>query len=636
VNALEIKNFKAKVGLEIHQQLNVGRKLFCECPITESDEAEYKILRYLRPTQSELGEVDPAVMFEFRKRKANIYIYNSKSACLVECDEEPPHPINMDAVKAAITVALALNSKIVEELHVMRKIVIDGSNTTGFQRTVLVALDGVLKADGIDVPVQTISVEEDAARLIEEREDAKVFSLDRLGIPLIEISLAPMETDPKTVEKVALALGRLLRLTGFAARGLGTIRQDINISIEGFPPCEVKGVQKLDLIPKVIEYEIMRQYHLYNVATLLKERGLDPASSVGEYKDITELFENTGSKVIRKALDGGKKVYGIKVKGFKGLFKMEPYPNVRLGLELADMARAYGLGGIIHSDELPGYGISLEDVEKVKSRLSAGESDAFILILADERDLDALSALRQRLLQFFDGPVPETRGPTGDGRTRYSRPRPGAARMYPETDIPLIRVTKELVEECRKYVPKPWTEVLKEYMQKYGLNEKLANQILDSPYLNLFEKVCSTTKLSPTLVAVVLTEHIVNISREGFDTSLLDDERLMELFTLLDSGQVSKESVVEILKCMCSEKADVSECVKKLGLKPLSDEELNKIVHEIVASNISLLNSMGERSFGPMMGMVMEKVRGKADGGKVSKILKEEIVRMLQKLREAK
>jgi len=34
--------------------------------------------------------------------------------------------------------------------------------------------------------------------------------------------------------------------------------------------------------------------------------------------------------------------------------------------------------------------------------------------------------------------------------------------------------------------------------------------------------------------------------------------------------------------------------------------------------------------------MVMEKVRGKADGGKVSKILKEEIVRMLQEIREAK
>ncbi len=627
---MEAKNFKARVGLEIHQQLNVGRKLFCNCPIMEYDEAEYRILRYLRPTQSELGEVDPAVMFEFRKNKANIYIYNSRASCLVECDEEPPHPINMDAVKAAITVALALGSKIVEELHVMRKIVIDGSNTTGFQRTVLVAIDGALKADGIEVPVQTISVEEDAARLVEERDDAKVFSLDRLGVPLIEISLAPIEADPKTVERVALALGRLLRLTGFAARGLGTIRQDINISIEGFPPCEVKGVQKLDLIPKVIEYEMMRQYHLYNVATLLKEKGLDPDSSVGEYVDVTGLFERTSSKVVRSALDGGKRVYGIRLKGFSGLFKMEPYPSVRLGLELADMARAYGLGGIIHSDELPAYGISLEDVERIRAYLSAGESDAFVLILAGERDYDALLALRHRMLQFFEGPVPETRGPTGDGRTRYSRPRPGAARMYPETDIPLIKVTKELIEECRKFVPKPWNEVLKDYMQKYGLNEKLANQVLDSVYLSLFERVCSTTKLSPILVAVILTEHLVNISREGLDVSVLDEERLLELFQLLDSGKLSKESVIDILKCMCSERISAGDCVKRLGLKPISEEELAKIVYETVSSNRALVESLKERSFGPLMGMLMEKVRGKADGGKVSRLLRDEIAKILQ------
>lgn len=628
---MEAKSLKAKVGLEIHQQLNVGRKLFCNCPITESDEVEYRILRYLRPTQSELGEVDPAVMFEFRKSKANVYVYNSRSACLVECDEEPPHPINMDAVKAAITVALALGSKVVEELHVMRKIVIDGSNTTGFQRTVLVALDGSLKADGIEVPVQTVSLEEDAARLLEERDDAKVFSLDRLGIPLIEVSLAPIEADPKTVERVALALGRLLRLTGFAARGLGTIRQDINISIEGFPPCEVKGVQKLDLIPKVIEYEVARQNHLYNISVLLKERGLD-SSSIGEYVDLTKLFEGTSSKVVRRALEGGRKVYGIRLGGFRGLLKLEPYPNVRLGLELADMAKAYGLGGIMHSDELPAYGVSLEEVEKVKAALNLGEDDAFVLVIAGERDFDALQALRQRMVDFFSGPVPETRGPTAEGRTRYSRPRPGAARMYPETDIPLIRVTGELIEECRRFVPKPWSEVIGDYMRKYGLNEKLANQLLDSPYLSLFEKVCSTTGLSPTLVAVVLTENIVTLGREGLDTSTLDDGKLMELFQLLDRGQVSKESVIEILRCMCRERLDAGECVKRLGLKPISDEELAKMVQETVASNVNLIKSLGERSFGPLMGTLMEKVRGRADGGKVSRLLKDEIAKALRGL----
>ncbi|MGD0330157.1 MAG: Glu-tRNA(Gln) amidotransferase subunit GatE [Nitrososphaeria archaeon] len=627
---MDYKQVGFKAGLEIHQQLDVGKKLFCDCPPLETDIVHSKIMRRLRPTQSELGQMDPAVLYEFRKGKKNVYLYNKDGACLVECDEEPPHPINLDAAKAAITIALALDSNIVQEMHVMRKIVIDGSNTTGFQRTVLVALGGSLKVDELIVPVQTVSLEEDAARIIEDSNDSRIYSLDRLGIPLVEIALTPMSVEPKMVERVALELGRLLRLTKLVARGIGSIRQDLNISVHNLLPSEVKGVQKLDLIPKIVEYEAFRQDYLYQIAQSLKERGLTSSSSIGLYVDVSKMFQNTYSQIVKKSLDSGKNVYGIKLIGFKGLLGAEPFPNVRLGLELAEMARANGLGGILHSDELPSYDITLEEIEQVKKMLGTEVQDGFFLIFASKKDEAALSAVRQRALIFFDGPPPETRGPLPEGRTKYSRPRPGAARMYPETDIPLIQVTEQLLKECSRGVPKPWNEIIKDYINRYGINEKLAVQLLDSNYLSLFEKTCARTKLSPTYVVVTLTESIVSLSREGFDTSFLDEQRCAELFDLIDSGVVSKESSLDIMRHMCKNKVDAKTSAEKIGLRSISENELKNIISETVNSNLNLIEEQKDRSFGALMGEVMRRVRGKVDGRVVSAILKEEIRKVVE------
>ena len=270
------KNIGLKVGLEIHQQLATKNKLFCHCEEFQSNEFEFSFNRRLRPTQSELGQVDPAAMFEFKKGKMINYHANRKSSCLVEADEEPPHDLNMEAVESALIVALALKSKIVDELHTMRKIVIDGSNTTGFQRTIIVALGGLLKTKNRDVPVQTICLEEDAARLFVDYDGYREYYLDRLCIPLVEMALAPVEGSPEEIQEIALSLGRLLRATRRVARGLGTIRQDINVSVKGGRVVEVKGIQKLDLISKIVEFEALRQSGLMEIKNELEKRGVKP------------------------------------------------------------------------------------------------------------------------------------------------------------------------------------------------------------------------------------------------------------------------------------------------------------------------------------------------------------------------
>ncbi|MEM2119371.1 MAG: Glu-tRNA(Gln) amidotransferase subunit GatE, partial [Candidatus Bathyarchaeia archaeon] len=483
---VDYKEIGLKVGLEIHQQLDTSAKLFCNCkPELFKDEPSITFLRKLRPTQSELGQIDPAAFFEFQKGVKILYEADRTTACLVEMDEEPPHPLNMEAVKTVLTVALMMDAQPVDEIHVMRKIVIDGSNTTGFQRTCVVAMNGKVIVGEKTVPIEHISLEEDAARKMgEEERNVLRYRIDRLGIPLIEIATAPVIKSPEEAGEVALAIGRILRATEKVKRGLGTIRQDLNISISKGALVEVKGVQELELVSLAVEYEVQRQLNLLAVREELEKRVAKQEDLAEKFVDVTDIFEQTKSKVIRKALEKKQRVLAVVLPKFNGLLKCELLPDFRLGTEMADRARFWGrVGGIFHTDEMPAYGISMEEIEKLRATLKTREDDAVVFV-ADEpaNAVDALKAVVERAREAILGVPPETRVATPQGTTRYMRPRPGAARMYPETDIPPVQVTKEMLEDVKSRLPELPEQKLNRIMKEYGLNQKLAKQLLDSEY----------------------------------------------------------------------------------------------------------------------------------------------------------
>jgi|TARA_B100001964_G_scaffold136027_1_gene150089 Glu-tRNA(Gln) amidotransferase subunit E-like FAD-binding protein len=280
---INYNNLGFKCGLEIHQQLE-GKKLFCSCPTINSDEeADVKFERRLRAVAGETGQVDIAAKHEMEKGKKFIYEADSNDTCMVEYDEEPPHELNKQALETALKVALLLNAKIVDEIQVMRKTVVDGSNTSGFQRTALVAVDGFIETSKGKVRIPLICLEEEAAQKIEEKNDCISYRLDRLGIPLIEIATDANIKGPEHAKEVAAYLGMVLRSAG-VKRGLGTIRQDVNTSINKGARTEIKGFQDLRSIPKVIDYEINRQLELI-------KKGKNPNREVRKVeKDLTTSF----------------------------------------------------------------------------------------------------------------------------------------------------------------------------------------------------------------------------------------------------------------------------------------------------------------------------------------------------------
>ena len=639
-NGKSAKN-RLKVGLEIHQQLDTKNKLFCNCEIVDATEHDFTFKRNLRPTRSEMGSYDQAALFESKKIKIIKYQSSRNSNCLIESDEEPPVEVNTEALEVVLTLCLALHCTVEDELHVMRKIVIDGSNTTGFQRTILVGRDGFLDVEGIRVGVQSICLEEDAARIINEQnkdndESNKIYSLDRLGIPLIEIALEPISNSPTFVTILAQTVGRLLRSTKKVTRGIGSIRQDVNISVDNGPVVEIKGVQQLSQLALIIDYESKRQDGLNQIAKKLTERNINQSEFIGTVTDVTDLLGNSSSKVLKRILTDDSKIIAFVLHGFNGILSFEPYPGIRLGKELGDLVKSYGIGGIFHSDELPNYGISIDDVQSISSVLRMNKNDAFILVGGSITLLNTvLFELFNRIKKSFSGVVPETRYVRIDGITAFSRPRPGSSRMYPETDIPYISIDDNTMKGLSKLIPQPWDVVIEQISKKYDINKTLAENIFDSQYFILFEKIISQTSISPSFIISKLTEDLVSLERDGYDTSILTEDVLFYLFMQLNYSRISKESVPIIIeKLLKKEVDDVEEVIRSFGTDSLTEEFVDDTISRIISENKKVISEKGLDAVGLLMGRCLEILRGKIDGEKVNKKLMTKLINYIQGSKE--
>jgi glutamyl-tRNA(Gln) amidotransferase subunit E len=588
-----------KVGLEIHQQLDCG-KLFCNCPSKISDsDPDFSVMRRLRAQKGESGELDKAAEHETQKGKGFRYLCHNESVCLVELDEEPPHAINQNALEAVLSVAELLNAKVLDRIAIMRKTVLDGSNTTGFQRTGLVAIDGHIIVGGKKINVPTVCIEEDAAQIVERKADFDVYNLSRLGIPLIEIATAPEIDCPKFTKEVAEALGMLLRSVPGIKRGLGTIRQDVNVSIPKGARVEIKGAQELKLLEPLVENEIMRQRNILALGIKpLKEN----SSALGG------VFRATKCSIILKQPDAA--VLGARLKGMAGKLGKELQIGKRLGTDLSDFAKIRaGLGGLFHSDELPKYGISQAEVKGVRAALKCGKSDAFVLVVGPEaRARLALRAVFERLCLLSKGVPKEVRKALPDATTSYLRPMPGAARMYPETDLELIIPKKS---------PKPklklLTDIGAELESDFGLSKDLAKLAIKSTRLKLILKLIkANAKLKPSYIVETVLSAPKQLKKEFNKELFIPDELFEEVFSLVNDSKLSKDVVLEVLSR--TDELPLKDII--CGLGNLSDPELQTQLKLIISEN-------PEAPFNALMGIAVLKLRGKASGKAISDRLKQ-------------
>ncbi len=594
---MDYKKLGLRVGLEIHQQLASQHKLFCNCPAKKTVEFPVETRRKLRPVAGEMGEYDPAALYEFLRGRVFAYKSNYESSCLVELDDDPPREINEEALRTVIQICKMLGCNILDEVYVMRKAVIDGSSVSGFQRTALVGMNGSIGVSFGSVPVNTVCVEEDSAPSVAKSEGTVEYRLDRLGVPLVEIATGADIHSPAEAKETAEAIGMLLRSVS-VARGIGSIRQDINVSITGGERIEIKGFQELEKIPDVIENEVKRQAALLQIKDELHKRG----ATVVQPKDVTHIFAKTKNNFLKKSIDENGKVLAVVLPRFSGLLKTECGDRT-FGKELNGYAKAYGYG-ITHSDEdLEKYQMTSE-FESIRKDVGAEERD-LVLIIAGKSPEKAMSVIVERAKQCLIGVPKETRVADGIGSV-YTRPLPGSERMYPETDIPPVTVTKKIINSVK--VPMTLTEKEKELEKK--MPKELAFQIVRSPEFPLFEEL--SRKAEPVLVATTLLSIMKDLKRKGCDTGKITKDLLEALLANVAKQKMPRNSLHDAL-AMAAEEKSLKEIESKFSIMP--DEELKKIVSEIAESNSGKSESV-------LMGMIMARTQGRAKGSDVIRLLR--------------
>lgn len=606
-----------KCGIEIHQRLDT-RKLFCNCSSSMDEEPEGEVKRKLGAVPGEMGEMDPAALYEFLRDRCFVYKIYPNESCEVELDEEPPHEVRGEALEIALQVSKMLDCDVPYEIQPMRKTVIDGSNPSGFQRTMLVGLDGELDTSKGSVGVENVCLEEESAQILGRQDNTVTYGLNRLGIPLVEIGTAPDIKGPEHARETAEKIGKMLRATGRVQRGIGSIRQDVNVSIEDGSRIEVKGLQDLDILEETVRLEVERQWSLLKIKEELEERS---ASIPGEVFDVDEVFEGSDSSFYEKVLKG-KDIKAFVLKGFGGLLAREISGGKTFGKELSEYAEAHGPGGIIHTDEDLGRYELVDEFEDLEEELSAEEEDVVVVVAGKDGLNEAVEAVAERAEEAMEGIPEETRDSNEDGTTSYLRPLPGEARMYPETDVPPIKVSEERMKNIE--VPES-LEKKKEELVNEGLSEHLADEILDSRLYGLFKEIKDKLGMDVSTLVNLMTVELKDLrKRKDISVKDLTDRDLVEILEAIDEGEVPKDSFGDIVEKVVEGERSAEEVISKT--EALDEETLEKMVVEVLEEKEDLLGD--EKAFKKLMGPVMQKVGGKVDGSKVSEVLKEKIEEM--------
>jgi glutamyl-tRNA(Gln) amidotransferase subunit E len=598
-----------KCGLEIHQRLATRSKLFCSCDASISDDVSVgEVERTQRAVSGELGRIDPSASFESARKRKFIYNAFKRSSCLVDIDEEPPHELNREALGIALQIAASLGMKVPSELEVMRKGVVDGSDPSAFQRTLLVGYDGRLRVDGREIVIPDLFLEEESSGIEHSDKDAVIYNLDRLGVPLVEIDTTPEIRNPAEAKAVAKRMGLMLRLTGKVQRGIGSIRQDVNVSIREGDRVEVKGFQELDTMDTVIEREVERQLKLVELKKLLQKR----KAKVHGAKDVTDIFKSSNAKIMKQVTEGGS-AFGARLEGFEGALGTEINPNRRLGSEVSDYARLAGVGGLIHSDEnLEHYGFSDLELSSLRKALGVGKGDAFILIVGPrETCVAAIGFALIRAEYALEGVPKETRGV--DSRqliTTFMRPLPGGSRMYPETDVRSMLVDRKSFELLKKSAADP-DRIAKWLDEKIG-NRQLSEQMLWSPYMPLFREIVERTGVSGSVVAPILLEKTKEAKRSGVDVDRITAEAFTRIFEIYKEGGITKAAIGELIKRAPVDEKGVERAIKEGGLERLSGAKLE-----------GLIKKSGKKGRDEIVRELMQKHRLNIDGEELNALLKQ-------------
>lgn len=518
----ELRELGFRGGLETHQQLSTPGKLFCRCPaVIRNDPHHQELLRHMRPTLSEFGEYDGTALMEFKTRKQVHYLLYNDSVCTYEMDDTPPFKADSRAVSIALRLAMMFNMSLVDEIHITRKQYLDGSIPTGFQRTAIIGVNGSIPFLGRQLRFIQMSLEEDACREVSDIGHHIWFRTDRLSIPLVEPVTAPELETPHEVALAAKLIGETMRSTHLVRRGIGSVRQDVNVSIRGGHRVEIKGVPRIALIEPLCRIEAYRQKALLDLRRELVASGLraDGFSTVpvvlsGEQAE----HEGFDPEVLSKQGSHGA---ALVLRGFSRFLNHPTQPGMTFIDELEGRVRVIACLRLLPS--------VARGSEKLREQMGITREDSLLVFAGTPGDVEtAGNEINIRIREAFQGVPPETRQALPGGRTTFERILPGADRMYPDTDLPPEPISPGTFERLKTMLPPPPWERRKKYTM-LGVSEHLTDRLLNLELCDVFDEILGLTDWKPSALANLLADRMRGSRRAGADwMAVLGSGRIVE------------------------------------------------------------------------------------------------------------
>ncbi len=631
-STIDYRGLGFQAGLEIHHQLRSTRKLFCHCP-AELDpelqkEPEYVFHRRFRAVMGEMGDFDPGMLVEVEKGYLVIYHANDEHVCTYEMDETPPFWPDEGAIETGFHISRLFNCESpVEEIVVNRKQYLDGSITTGFQRTMIIARDGYVELlSGKKVPITNILIEEDAARKIrtEQRGRTVYYNLDRLGIPLTEIITDHRAIDtPEVLVEAARMIGLSLRANGLVKRGKGTVRQDVNLSISGGNRVEIKGIQDLAMLPRWCAHEVCRQHSLIRIGARLNDRQVKEEDLQHTYVDISQLFND---------LADGESACVVRLPSFADILSTEVQPGKDFGFEIFEkcsLISGIQYDELFHSGELGrdairrkngshGFYIDEGKDADIRNIVQMEEGDGYIAARGPTKRVHhAMQKIIERCRLALHGVPQETRRALENGNSEFLRVVHGKERLYPDTDTPPMPFLLENRQKIWEWDPIQPLELLREY-EPLGLSFSQVSQLIRAERVRLFGELVKKERMSASLAFFLAYDIIRHLKRTGHDPAHLTDEMIREVGHAARVGELTRSALPSLLEDMCGT-ADAKKqrgILKRYCEDHIPEEKISHIVREWIEKNRDKIEGL---SRGGVIGSIMKEHDRMIDGRKVAK-----------------
>jgi glutamyl-tRNA(Gln) amidotransferase subunit E len=583
----DYKRIGFKSGLEVHQQLKTQEKLFCHCPAGiyhDDDNYDAEIIRHMRPTLSELGEYDGTALMEYKTRKKIIYRINNQTACTYEIDDTPPFKMDKEALEIALDISLQCKLNVVGEVHITRKQYLDGSIPTGFQRTAIIGVEGELPLKNKKVRLIQLSLEEDSCREISDIRHTRVFKTDRLGMPLIETVTYPDMFTPDELREAAEYIRFLNRSTGHVRTGIGSGREDVNVSCRGGTRVELKGVAHNKWIPELSHNEAFRQWSLLFIKEQLNRQVEVPDKWMLHHQEIDPEANGLTDQLLAEAAARGEKVIAINLPGFQGILSHFTQPGKMFADEIEDRLKVIAClerPNMSHSEEIARR-INPEAFSTLRSLLQAEPGDAQIILWGPEEDIPtALETVDERCQMAFREVPRETRKTFPDGTTVFERVLPGPDRMYPDTDSAPIPLDKKYIEERRQNLPE---EIIERYhkLKEWDVPEDTHHYIFSKDLYPLLRDITIQLGFSGKFTGAFIGHTLKFVEGHYEKDKNFDPSKIYDLFSFIREKGLGKEIARKMLPWVYTNSGmDFEQILDKIHYNPRKKDDIIKEAQEL-------------------------------------------------------